>query len=72
MNLHTTPAAVILGVDPARGGADDTVIAVLQGRDVIAIRRLSELVGQGLCRRLETRQEMTPSGRMGSVWETTT
>jgi hypothetical protein len=32
-------APVILGVDPARYGADSTVIAVRQGRDVIAIKR---------------------------------
>ena len=35
-------AAVIIGVDPARGGADDTVIAVRQGRDIVAIRRFHE------------------------------
>jgi len=29
----------VVGVDPARGGADSTVIVVRQGRDVIAIRR---------------------------------
>jgi hypothetical protein len=32
-------APIILGVDPARGGADSTVIAVRQGRDIIDIRR---------------------------------
>jgi hypothetical protein len=35
-------AATIMGVDPARGGADDTVIAVRRGRDLIAIRRFHE------------------------------
>jgi hypothetical protein len=29
----------VLGIDPARGGADSTVIAVRQGRDLIALRR---------------------------------
>ena len=32
-------APVILGVDPARGGADSTVIVVRQGRDVKSIKR---------------------------------
>jgi hypothetical protein len=32
-------APIILGVDPARFGADSTVIAVRQGRDIIAIKR---------------------------------
>jgi hypothetical protein len=32
-------APVILGVDPARGGMDSTVIVVRQGRDLVAIRR---------------------------------
>ncbi|CAB4126678.1 hypothetical protein UFOVP254_46 [uncultured Caudovirales phage] len=32
-------AAVVIGVDPARGGADSTVICVRQGRDVVAIKR---------------------------------
>lgn len=32
-------APIVLGIDPARGGADSTVIAVRQGRDLIAIRR---------------------------------
>jgi hypothetical protein len=32
-------APVVLGIDPARGGADSTVIAVRQGRDIVAIRR---------------------------------
>ena len=32
-------APVVVGVDPARFGADATVIAVRQGRDIIAIRR---------------------------------
>ena len=32
-------APIILGVDPARYGADSTVIAVRQGRDIIAIKR---------------------------------
>jgi hypothetical protein len=34
-------APVILGIDPARGGADSTVIVVRQGRDLIAIKRYS-------------------------------
>jgi hypothetical protein len=34
-------APVVMGIDPARGGADNTVIAVRQGRDLIAIRRYS-------------------------------
>jgi hypothetical protein len=29
----------VIGVDPARGGADSTVIVVRQGRDVVAIKR---------------------------------
>lgn len=32
-------APVVIGVDPARGGFDSTVIAVRQGRDIIALRR---------------------------------
>ena len=32
-------APIILGVDPARFGADATVIAVRQGRDIVAIKR---------------------------------
>ncbi len=36
---HDPTAPVIMGVDPARFGADATVIAVRQGRDIIALRR---------------------------------
>jgi hypothetical protein len=32
-------APIVLGVDPARGGADSTVIVVRQGRDLKAIHR---------------------------------
>lgn len=32
-------APIVIGVDPARGGADSTVIAVRQGRDIIDIKR---------------------------------
>jgi hypothetical protein len=32
-------APIVIGVDPARFGADATVIAVRQGRDIISIRR---------------------------------
>jgi hypothetical protein len=32
-------APVIIGVDPARGGMDSTVIAVRRGRDIVAIKR---------------------------------
>jgi hypothetical protein len=32
-------APVVLGVDPARGGMDSTVIVARQGRDILAIRR---------------------------------
>jgi hypothetical protein len=32
-------APIVIGVDPARGGSDSTVIAVRQGRDIIAIHR---------------------------------
>ena len=32
-------APIILGVDPARSGADATVIAVRQGRDLVALKR---------------------------------
>ena len=32
-------APIIVGVDPARGGADATVIVVSQGRDLVAIKR---------------------------------
>jgi len=34
-----TSAPIVVGVDPARGGADSTVIAVRQGRDIVEIRR---------------------------------
>ena len=38
--LHKDPnAPVVLGIDPARGGMDSTVMVVRQGRDVVAIRR---------------------------------
>jgi hypothetical protein len=30
-----------MGIDPARGGADSTVIVVRQGRDLVAIKRYS-------------------------------
>jgi len=32
-------APIVIGVDPARGGADSTVILVRQGRDILAIKR---------------------------------
>ena len=32
-------APIVVGVDPARFGADSTVIAVRQGRDIVAIKR---------------------------------
>lgn len=32
-------APIVIGVDPARGGMDSTVIVVRQGRDLVAIRR---------------------------------
>ena len=32
-------APVVIGIDPARGGADSTVIVVRQGRDIKAIKR---------------------------------
>ena len=32
-------APVVIGIDPARGGLDSTVIAVRQGRDLIALKR---------------------------------
>lgn len=32
-------APIVIGVDPARGGADSTVIVVRQGRDLLAIKR---------------------------------
>ena len=32
-------AAIVLGIDPARSGLDSTVLAVRQGRDLIAIKR---------------------------------
>lgn len=35
-------APVIVGVDPARGGNDWTVIAVRQGRDIIALKRYKD------------------------------
>lgn len=45
-------------------------IAQMTGLEPVAVaRRLAELVEQGLCRRLKTKQETTPSGRQGSVWE---
>jgi hypothetical protein len=34
-----TSAPIVIGVDPARGGADSTVILVRQGRDIISIKR---------------------------------
>jgi len=32
-------APIVIGIDPARGGNDSTVIAVRQGRDLIAVKR---------------------------------
>ena len=32
-------APIVLGIDPARGGMDSTVMVVRQGRDIVAIRR---------------------------------
>ena len=32
-------APIVMGIDPARGGLDSTVIVVRQGRDIIAIKR---------------------------------
>ena len=32
-------APVVIGVDPARGGMDSTVIVVRQGRDIVALKR---------------------------------
>ena len=32
-------APIVVGVDPARGGMDSTVIVVRQGRDIVAIKR---------------------------------
>lgn len=32
-------APIVLGIDPARGGADSTVIVARQGRDIVEIRR---------------------------------
>ena len=32
-------APVVMGIDPARGGLDSTVIVIRQGRDIIAIKR---------------------------------
>ena len=34
-------APIVMGVDPARGGADSTVILVRQGRDIVSIKRYS-------------------------------
>ena len=34
-----TTAPVVIGVDPARGGMDSTVIVVRQGRDLISVKR---------------------------------
>ena len=55
-------APVILGVDPARFGADATVIAVRQGRDLVAIKRYRgddtmEVVG----RIIEAMEEYQPA-----------
>jgi predicted ArsR family transcriptional regulator len=47
-------------------------IADITGLMPVAVaRRMAELEAQGLCRRSKTRHEVTPSGRQGSVWETT-
>lgn len=32
-------APIVIGVDPARGGMDSTVIAIRRGRDIVAIKR---------------------------------
>ena len=36
-----TTAPIIIGVDPARGGSDSTVIVIRQGRDILMIKRYS-------------------------------
>ena len=36
---NDTNAPVVIGVDPARSGADSTVIAVRKGRDLVALKR---------------------------------
>ena len=37
--LKDETAPIVIGIDPARSGADSTVIAVRQGRDIIALKR---------------------------------
>lgn len=54
-------APVVMGIDPARGGADSTVILVRQGRDIVAIKRYHgedtmEIVG----RVIEAMEEYKP------------
>lgn len=36
-------APIVLGIDPARGGSDSTVIAVRQGRDLVALKRYKSI-----------------------------
>ena len=55
-------APIVVGVDPARFGADATVIAIRQGRDIIGIRRYRgddtmEIVG----RVIDTIEEFKPA-----------
>jgi hypothetical protein len=54
-------APIVMGIDPARGGADSTVILVRQGRDIVAIKRYHgedtmEIVG----RVIEAMEEFKP------------
>jgi hypothetical protein len=38
-NWKDASAPIVVGVDPARSGADSTVIAIRQGRDIVEIKR---------------------------------
>lgn len=40
-NWNDETAPVVIGIDPARGGLDSTVIVVRKGRDLLALRRYS-------------------------------
>jgi hypothetical protein len=65
-----THRALIWAALKRRGPMGRYEIAEITGLDPVACaRRLSELVGQGICRVAPARRETTPSGRAGSVWE---
>ena len=61
--LHKDSSApIVVGVDPARGGSDATVIAIRQGRDLLELRKYhGEDTMQTVGRVIDTIKEWSPS-----------